>query len=252
MLVRMHAPGILAVILFGFIPQSFSQKQPELAQRSPYSIPLAKLSVSFEENTSVCEKVKVYYEGSEDYQVITAVNDYSMKVHRRGTEKTIYREHIARAFMLTDFEAEVLGDVVKTFISTLETFEKNLQKQRWGRCLYLDGYFPRFLEGFYYLYTSARNSSEALPEISLVPDSLYEVSLASVKSDKRINAWKSDKEQIIRLRIITKELIFQLKRLQKKELANRKRNPEISYGGEFEEVFALFIRNYFGLKSLKK
>ncbi|MBD3321896.1 MAG: hypothetical protein GF350_12440 [Chitinivibrionales bacterium] len=236
-----------AAVVCIVIRVSFAADTPGLAERESWSIPLAKLSVSFEEGTFRCEKVRIYYQGSPHYQVITSGSDYLLKKKRHGTEKTIYRESIERAFMLTDFEAEVLDEVVETFISTLEAFEKSLQRGRWARCLYLDGYFPRFLKGFYYLYNSARNSDEALPRVSLVPDSLYEISLSSEKTDKRIQSWRSDKERLIRLRIITKELIYQLERLQKKELDNKKRNRELSYGKEFEEVFALFIRNYFGI-----
>jgi hypothetical protein len=84
-----------------------------------------------------------------------------------------------------------------------------------------------------------------LPKSSCISDSLFDISLASLKSDSRIKTWRTQKDHIIKLRIMTKELIYQIKDWQKKELENKDRNKEISYGKKFEEAYTLFIKTYF-------
>jgi hypothetical protein len=152
--------------------------------------------------------------------------------------------------MISDFEADVLNRVCKTMIPTLETFERDLQHERWDKLLYLDSFFPRFLKGFYYLYCAARNSPYALPKSVCIPDSLYDISLTSPKSDERIRMWQTQNNQIIKLRIVSKELVYQIKEWQKQELDNQRRNPEVSSGKKFEEAFTLFVKLYFNVQPL--
>ncbi len=220
----------------------------ELAPRSAFSIPLIKLKLGDDEDSERLKEVRVDIDGSKEYALISAKNDVHVKHTRKGTKRTVYTESADRAYIITDFEAEHLSKTVKSFIQTLEIFERDLKRGNWDKCLYLDAYLPRFLKSFYYLGCAARNSPHAFPTIGRIPDSEYDVSQNSIKSDHRIKMWRTEKDHIIKLRIITKELIHQLKKWQKKELNNKKRNPEVAYSGKAEEAYALFIRVYFNLK----
>jgi hypothetical protein len=222
-------------------------------KRTPYGIPLAKLSVSFNDQTNQFEKVKVSFGSSDDessYDIIAPVADFEIKVTKDGRQKIVHNEVPDKAYMISDFEADVLNRVCKTMIPTLETFEHDLQHERWDKLLYLDSFFPRFLKGFYYLYCAARNSPYALPKSVCMPDSLYDISLTSPKSDERIRMWQTQINQIIKLRIVSKELVYQIKEWQKQELDNQRRNPEVSSGKKFEEAFTLFVKLYFNVQPM--
>jgi hypothetical protein len=241
--------GVLTVAILCPVPI----KAEEPGKRTAFSIPLARLSVSFDERTHVFEKVKVSLGGSDDNSsdecwIIAPITDYEIKVTHEGRQKFVHTEAPDKAYIISDFEAEILNKVSKSFISTLEIFEKDLQKNRFDRCLYLDAYFPRFLKGFYYLYCAARNSPYALPRSACIPDSLFDISLTSTKSDERIKTWQGLPDHIIKLRIITKELIYQIKEWQKKEIENPSRNVEVPAGKVFEEAFTLFVKIYFNMK----
>jgi hypothetical protein len=86
-----------------------------------------------------------------------------------------------------------------------------------------------------------------MPKSASVPDSLYDVSLTSPKTDQRIQAWITQRDYLIKLRIIAKELIYQLKEWQKKELDNPSRNVELPAGKKVEQAFTLFMKIYFNL-----
>jgi hypothetical protein len=218
----------------------------EPGKRTSFTIPLAKLNASFDEDTRVFDNIKVSFDNDDNhYYIIAPGIDYEVKIEKEGRQKIAHNEAPDKAYMISDFEADILLRVTKTFCQTLDIFESDLQHERWDRLLYLDSYFPRFLKGFYYLYSAARSSPYALPKSDCIADSLYDVSLTSLKSDERIRMWRTQKDHILKLRIITKELIFQIKDWQKKELDNDKRNKEISYGKKVEEAYTLFIRAYF-------
>jgi hypothetical protein len=223
----------------------------EIGKRSSFSLPFARLSVSFSERTHVFEKVRVSFDSdndpAEEYYSIEPINDYEIKETRDGRQKSMHLEQPDKAFIISDFEAKILNKVCKSFIATLEIFEKDVHKGHWDRCLYLDSYFPRFLKGFYYLYCAARNSPYAMPKSACIPDSLYDVSLNSPKSDRRVKMWNSKPDHIIKLRIIAKELMYQLKEWQKKELDNPSRNVEVPAGKKVEQAYTLFVKIYFDL-----
>jgi hypothetical protein len=247
------AQAVKAIALAAVTAVSLTYAQAP-GKRTPFSVPLANLSVSFNDETHVFEKVRVSFgaPGDDDnyYCLIAPGADFEVKVSKEGRQKFVHGEAPDKAYMISDFEAEVLNKVCKTFVSTLEIFEKDLQHEKWDRLLYLDSYFPRFLRGFYYLYCSARNSPYALPKGICIPDTVYDVSLTSPKSDERIRLWRQTPDNIIKLRIISKELIYQIKDWQDKELDNSKRNIEVSYGKKFEEAFTLFVKIYFNLQPL--
>jgi hypothetical protein len=177
--------------------------------------------------------------------IITAADDIFIKVTRNGTEKTIYRENIYNSYKISAFELVHLKLVSKSLLETLEVFEKDLQNNRWGRCVYLDSYFPRFLKGYYYLFCLAMNTTDVLPESVNVADSLYDVSLNSDKSDLRLYKWKSTQDYIVKLRIATKELIHQIKMWQQEISKKEKNNSEITVSREFARSLGLFASIYF-------
>jgi hypothetical protein len=222
--------------------------QEELGKRTPFGIPLVKLKLAFSPDTKQLEQVQIDIDGADQYAVITRYSDYLVKNGRNGTEKIQYSEAPERAFVISDFEARQLNRVVKSLIETLEIFEKDLKRNRWDRCLYLDSFFPRFLKGYYYLVCATRNSPYALPRVARIPDSAFDISLNSPKSDQRIKTWQTEKDCIIKLRIISKELAYQLKGWQKKELDSSGRNPDVAYSAKAEEAFGLFVKLYFNLK----
>ena len=223
---------------------SVSAQVPKLAPRSSYSIPLLKLSV-IDDDTGV----RISRESSEDHTVISAVNDYSVKNNRNAVKKTTYRESIEKAYRITDFEADQLHVVTRSLIATLDEFEKNVRNRKWGQCRYLDAFLPKFLRGYYILIGAAKNNiPKYRPEIALF-EGKYEVSLNSPLTDIRIRSWTSDPERSVKLRIATKELIYQLKHWDKRELSNKNRNPDISLSGKAEEALGLFIRIYFSVKA---
>ena len=243
----MKTPLILFSITIGFISTILANldSTENLEPREAFPISLAKLSLSFLDNSNQIEHVRITFDDSRDQVLISNLDDTFIKVTRHGTEKTVYRETFDKAFYLNDFEAKQIHRVCKTFISTLEDFEKDLKNQNWGKCLYLDSFLPKFLRGFYYLMCASRNSPDALAKSSRIPNSEFDVSLNSPKSDARIKYWKATPYHIVKLRIATKELIYQTKSWQKRELLNNKRTPEISYSGSFDEAFGLFVRIYF-------
>ncbi|MFW5775024.1 MAG: hypothetical protein ACOCW2_01935 [Chitinivibrionales bacterium] len=235
---------IIAIVLLAV----HAEETVELAPRSKFNIPLVQLKLAMDDRDKEVEHVRISIDGYEEYALITYLNDTHVHYKKKQIEKTVYAESPDRAYMLTDFEAQQLSRVVRSFIQTLNIFNKDLKKERWGRCLYLDSFFPRFLKSFYFLVCAARNSPDAFPAIGRIPESKYDVSLRSEKSDRRIRKWREQDEHIIKLRIITKELIYQLKKWDKKELQNKKRNKSIIYSNKVEKAFDLFIRIYFNVK----
>jgi hypothetical protein len=242
--VRRLLAGVLLLSAAAPLP---AQDETPVQKRTPYPIPLARLSVSFDAETNSFEKVRVRFGEDPSYASITRYNDLYVKVSRTANEKQVFPESPDLCYQLSTFEANQLDQVCRTLVQTLRQFEENLQRQRWDRCLYLDGYLPRFLKGFYYLYCGARNSASMLPRFTNINDSLYESSLSSPKSDARINRWRSREDYVTKLRIAVRELVFQTEEWRKKELGNPRRNRDMSYGSKFEDAYALFVRMYFDL-----
>lgn len=213
--------------------------------RDPFEIQLANLSATIDEKSGECEKVRITYHDSKDQVIITATDDIFIKVTRNGSEKTVYRENINNAYTISAFEAKHLKLVSKSLLTTLEEFEKDLQNNRWGKCLFLDSYFPRFLKGYYYLFCLSMSTPDVLPESVNVADSLYDISLNSDKSDIRLSKWQSANDYIVKLRIATKELIYQIKLWQQEISKKEKTNSEISVSREFARSLGLFASIYF-------
>ena len=223
---------------------SEGEKGQKLGERIPYSIPLLKLSV-MDNNTAV----RISRPGNDDYVIISSLSDVYVKNSRSKTSKITYRESPDKAYYLTDFEAHQLLLVCKSFVETLEEFEKHLQNGRWGQCLYLDAFLPKFIRGFYLLLGASRNATEGYSKIVRRFEKEFDVSLNSPRSDARVAAWRSTPEGVVKLRIVTKELIYQLKTWERRELTNSKRNPEIILSLKCEEALDLFVRIYFFIQA---
>jgi len=231
---------ILAVAAYG---NNTAPADATLAPRVPFKVQLARINIAFDKETSRYNMVKINFDDTEAHSIIARGDD--MQVARNG-QVTVHREHKNTAYMISDFEARTISQVNRTFITTLEEFENILKNQNWGRALYLDSFFPRFLRGYHVMICAAKDSPEALPRGALAREEDYDASLNSPKSDARIKMWQTDKDRIMKLRISTRELIIQTKQWQKDELNNSKRNPELSYSGDFDRAFTSFVRNYFG------
>jgi hypothetical protein len=214
-----------------------------VAPRVPFKVHLAKINIAFDNERNKYNQVKIYFENDASHTIIAPGDD--MQVDKNG-KATVYRELPNITYLLSDFEAKTINQVCRTFVATLEDFEEILRTQNWGRALYLDSFFPRFLRGFHVMMCAAKDSPETLPKTALVREDDYDVSLNSPKSDARVNMWQTDKDRIMKLRISTQELILQTKKWQKDELMNAKRNPELAYSAEFDRAFTSFVRNYCG------
>jgi len=214
----------------------------DVAPRTPFKVPLAKIAVTFNNTTNKYDQVRINFDEGEAY-IIAPGDDILSK---KSGENTVYRELNQNSYQLSDFEAKTISRVCRTLIAALEDYETILKNENWGKALYLDSYFPRFLRGFHVMMCAAKESPEALPRAALVPEEAFDNSENSPKSDARINMWKADKDRIMKLRIASKELVSQIKLWQKDELNDPKRNPEISASGSFERTFAAFVKNYFG------
>lgn len=220
-----------------------------LEQRKEFNVPLAFMTVSFDERHE-CQEVFITFGSSEEGFGISSGDDRYVKDTRRMRTDEIFREQRGQENLLSPFEAKVINHVCSTFGSTLDIFESDLKAQRWNRLLYLDGYFPPFFKAFYYLLTSARDDN-ALPAVVNIPDSLFDNSLVSPKSDNRIAFWRGSPDHTMKLRIAAKELMYQIKQWQKLELANPKRDAFEDHSEKFVEAYELFIRLYFSIPPIK-
>lgn len=231
---------VLIFIVHGLL---FADTAP-LAPRIPVPLHLAKLSLMNDSSA-----IRISKEGDLDYALIGMFDDLFLKNTNAASTRTTYRESIEQAHALSDFEARNITLATRSLIETLEEFERFLQQKKWGQCLYLDGYFPRFLKNYYLLLGISRSNSSKFTHIHCLFDKRFDVSLSSPLSDQRIDMWKNDEECQMKLRIASKELIHQLRLWDKRELSNSDRNPEISFSNKVEETLELFIKIYFGIKS---
>jgi len=239
----MFKPSVACLaVLLAAAPPLCGYATAGVAPRTPFKIPLAKIAVTFNNNTNKYDQVRINFDDNDAY--IIAPGDDMLS--RRGGESTVYRELNQNSYQLSDFEAKTISRVCRTLIAALEEYEAILKNENWGKALYLDSYFPRFLRGFHVMMCAAKESPEALPRGALVPEDAFDNSENSPKSDARINMWKTEKDRIMKLRIASKELVSQIKQWQKDELNDTKRNPEISASGNFERTFTAFVKNYFG------
>jgi hypothetical protein len=214
--------------------------------RKPFTIPLAVLAYSPAQDT-MTEKVCVWFDKANESWEVTAKEQRHILAKDMQTEEEIYRKPPGRDFRLNSIDAQLINRVCKTLAKTLDIFENDLKNNHWDKCLFLDSYLSSFFRGFYHLLTVAKNSPRALPEITCPPDSLYDRSPESPKSDVRIAQWRASGDHVTKLRIAARELIFQIKEWQKKELDNPNRDTGNDQSGNFAAAYEFFIRLYFNL-----
>lgn len=218
----------------------------ELQKRKPYDISLPYLTYLTDSESGSFE-VFVAHEGSREGWGIGTGNDRYVKDSKKMRLDHTYRELPSQAIFISNFEASVLADVCKMLSEVLVDFEKDLKSKRWDKCLFLDAYFPNFLKRFHYLLSAALASDDALPAVTKVNDTLFDCSENSIKSDRRINVWKSDSSKYIKLRIVTKEFTYLLNKWRSDVLLNAQRDPWENKTEKLFSVYELFIQLYFNL-----
>lgn len=237
---RLWVP-IVNVLIFCF-SVTFAQN---VENRTSYKIPIIKLSIKKNEDPFGFKRIRIPINDNVEYAIIEGGTDFLIKAKRDGTEKTAYVEAEGSRFFLTNFEAQQFKRVVQSLIETLEIFERDLQKMRWDRCLYLDCFFPKFLQGFYHLNCTILSTYQVLPPEANIPDKLFDVSLASPKTDERINHWRKNRDATIKLRIATREFLYHLKTFMNTEMALLATNQRVEYTENLREAYRLFIKMYF-------
>lgn len=216
-------------------------------ERSSFPIPLAKLSVVFDRAQTLNE-VRVRLPGNRNEWILTPRDDAEIRKSDHGEERHLYRESYGSPQLISDFEAGVLDNVIKSLTKTLSILERDLQRKNWDRCRYLDAYLPRFLRAYSYLHAACLGQSQPHPDMS-IQESEYEVSLNSPKSDARVAFWIDRIEHRVQLRIATLELIHQARMWQKQDIGKSRRDESILHSEKFERAFALFVKLYFNKTS---
>jgi hypothetical protein len=214
--------------------------------RRPFSIPLAMLAYTPSQDT-VGEKVVIWFDKAYESWEITTTEVRHILEKDMQTEAEIYRKPPGQVFLLNSVEVRVLNRICGTLIKTLDGFENDLKNNRWDKCRYLDSYLAFFCCGFYHLITIEKSLKQVLPETACPPDSLYDRSPESPKTDVRIAQWRQSSDHVVKLRIAARELMFRLKDWQKKELNNPGRDAWKQQSAGFVEAYDFFIRLYFNL-----
>lgn len=216
-----------------------------LHDREAFSVPLAKIGTGYDKTTDEVDMVRITFSGSDNQYIISRFDDVMITNPRTNSRKIIYRETADKAYCLSNFERKCLQRVFNSLIATLTIFEHDLAKQHWGRLVYLDAFFPRFLHGLQLAVCTARNSADPSFSSSYIAGSEYDVSLYSEKSDRRINWWVDHPAYTLQLRFVAKELTYQIKILQKKMLAKNKMQCKETLWRSYDDVFNLFAKVYF-------
>jgi len=213
-------------------------------KRDAFAIPLAVLTPSGQGKNGPFGEVIISYGGNNEVWAVGEFSDRYHKMTQRYVDDRIYQEYANSAGFLTEFEADQLNKVTRSFIRTLATFERMLQKEQWERCRYLDAYMPSFLNGFYYLVGVARNYDDIFPAEALIPKRMFDNTFSSALTDERVARWIADHDHVVKMRILCKELAGQLREWQEKELTNRDRRPFAYDLGKLGATFTLFSRAY--------
>lgn len=237
--------AIIEVFLYGLLI-STAGTETELSPRS-YTSPLPVITLVFDGNNTFEEAFVSFKKNSEGW-AIGAVDDRYVKDTRHERIDQLYRELPTASHYVSPFEAKVINQVTRKFEEALVIYERDLKHGSYERLLYLDGQLPSFLRGFFYMYCAAHNSFSALPKVTRIADSLYEETTPSLKSDQRVRTWRSNPEHVVKLRIATKELIFQMNEWRTKTLTGPAEfDPRQDKSKKFRESYELFIRLYFNL-----
>jgi len=233
------------VLLVGLLPSTVSAEC--VLKRHAYTTPLPMITLLFSGDNTFEEAFVTFKSGGEGW-AIGPVNDRYVKDTRQERVDHFYRELPTSSHYVSPFEAKVIDRVAKKFEEALVIYERDLKNRNWERLVFLDSQLPTFLRGFFYMYCAAHNSFSALPKVTRVADSLYEELPESRKSDLRICTWRANPEHVVKLRIATKELIYQMKEWQAKSLSGAEEfDPRLDKEKKFRESYELFVRLYFNL-----
>ncbi len=246
---------LITILLTGaFSISLFSQG---LRKRSPFELPLVKMKI-YEDHEMINEmhdyeeenpfrKVRVYVPETKNYSLISHYEDQMITVKRRTTQKETYLEPRRSSTELSRFEGKELKRVTISLIKLLEIFEQDIKRKNWDRILYLDGYFPRFLNNYYYLSCCIFNSREALPEITRIPEDEFDISHNSFKSDARIKEWEEKRDYIPKLHESSKSLLVHLRQWKREvlDVSARRRAVVEGYAPGFRRAYERFIVLYF-------
>lgn len=221
----------------------------EPAPRKEVSIPLVKLTIKKDKDDPSRLVVYIYSDDYQEHAEIGRVNDRLVSNSKKGIHKTTYSEPLATAYTLSEFEKDNLDDAISSLVKTLEDLQGYLQKEEYDKCRYLDGYLPKFLKSFYKISENAFNNQDALPKIIDISDLLFDVSLSSPKTDKRVEFWIKNSEHRLKLRISINELIFHLKKWEDDAEHDKAMNDAtIGYSNNLKRAFELFVKMYFNLQ----
>lgn len=214
--------------------------------RAVFTIPLTNISYTAPHD-SVEERVSIWFDKVDEWWEVTHNVQKHIKEKDMNTEEEVFTKPSSQGLLLSPVEAQLISKICKGLIKTLEGFEHDLKNNRWDKCLYLDSYLSSFFHEFYHLYSVCHSSTNALPAVTSITDSLYDRSPESPKSDKRITAWRQTTDHVIKLRIAAKELVYQIKQWQKKELDEPEKTTWEDQSGDFVQAYELFVRLYFNL-----
>jgi hypothetical protein len=230
----------------GSMIAALSSQGAAIMPRSPYTIALSNVAYSAARDT-VPEKVCIWFDRADEWWEVSPRFERHVREKDMNTDEEIYQKPSTQMFVFSTVEATIISKVCKSLVKTLDGFDHDLKNGRWDRCLFLDSYLASFFHEFFYLYTICRASPKSLPPVARIADSLYDRSPESPKSDKRIMQWRQTADHIIKLRIATKELIYQIKQWQKKELDQPEKTSWEDDAADFVQAYELFLRLYFNL-----
>jgi hypothetical protein len=238
-----HRAGLrMAAVAIAFLAAQAAAVMP----RTPYTIPLSNVAYTAAHDTAP-DVVCIWFDKADEWWEVSHHFERHVKEKNMNTEEEIYQKPVTQMYVFSTVEATLISKVCKTLIKTLEGFDHDLKNNRWDRCLFLDSYLASFFHEFFFLYTICRGSPKSLPSVARIADSLYDRSPESPKSDKRITQWRQTADHIIKLRIATKELIYQIKQWQKKELEEPEKTSWEDEAADFVQAYELFLRLYFNL-----
>lgn len=241
---------LLVFVLLFEIQIPLAGEYQQLQRRKPFDIPLPQMTYLTDSATSSFE-IFVVFDGAREGWGISTGSDRYVKDTRKVRMDHTYRELPSQVTFISNFEAGVLAKVSERLAQTLILLEKDLKSKRWDKCLFLDAYLPNFLKRYHYLICAAEASPDALPRVTRINDTLFDCSENSLKSDQRIQIWRSDTSHCVKLRIASKELAYQLNKWKNNVLMNPDRDLWDNKTEDLFTVYELFVRLYFNLPQKK-
>lgn len=241
---RFYTPLYISLIYICTFSQS-----PQIVRKQVH-VPLPILTCSFTNNYTISE-VLLVYEGKNEGWGISPGDDRYVKDTRSMRLDHIWKEIPTQNYLLSPYEAKVIGKACNSFEKTLVLFENLLRNKKIGQCAYLDVYLSPFCKALFLMISTGYNNYSISPIISSIPDSLICKNFDSPITDTRIHAWLSRPEHILKLRIAAKELTYQTEKWRISKLENKNRDPLNDFSRDFILTYELFTKLYFNLPAQK-